>query len=111
MEATTAIREIKASAIDPERLSSKLEPASKIEAFTPGNIVQCLAAKCPCGNWVFVGLAGHLRRTNDVRAWKNLKCPTCKHAFSAKYETLELLSVRFLVFEMGYCTPDNVYKS
>jgi hypothetical protein len=111
MEARTAVGEIKTSAIDPKRLSSKSQPESKIEAFTPGNIVQCLSAKCPCGNWVFVGLAGHLRRTNDVRSWKNLKCPTCKHGFSANYEALELVSVRFMVFEVGYCGPDDVYKS
>jgi hypothetical protein len=76
--------------------------------FKPGNIVHCMSVKCPCGNWVFIGIAGHLRRAGDVRSWDNLKCPTCTDSFSANYESLELVAVPFLIFELGYCTPETL---
>jgi hypothetical protein len=106
------------AAIERERIrahSTRMTPSSlatgglKSEAFFKlGNIVQCMSAKCPCGNWVFIGIAGHLRRASDVRSWDNLKCPTCADGFSATYESLELVAVPFLIFELGYCTPETL---
>jgi hypothetical protein len=95
-------KKLRASAVVPAR-QSHLDPL-----FTPGNTVQCMSAKCPCGNWVFIGIAGHLRRASDVRSWDNLKCPTCTDGFSADYESLELVAVPFLIFELGYCTPETL---
>jgi hypothetical protein len=68
-------------------------------------VVQCMSAHCPCGNWIFVGLAGHLRRATDVRFWADLRCPTCIESFSATHDKLELLSVPLFLFERGFCTP------
>src|SRR3954451_14272414 len=93
----------------PHRSSSRAGERTADSFFKLGNIVQCMSAKCPCGNWVFIGIAGHLRRASDVRSWSNLKCPTCLDGFSAEYESLELVFVPFLVFELGYCTPETLY--
>jgi hypothetical protein len=100
-------------AIERQRIrahSARLKPAflASDSLFKPGNIVPCMSAKCPCGNWVFIGIAGHLRRAGDIRSWHNLKCPTCTDAFSANYESLELVAVPFLIFELGYCTPETL---
>src|SRR4051794_23462324 len=92
----------------PLRSSSRQGERTNDAHFKLGNIVQCMSAKCPCGNWVFIGIAGHLRRASDVRSWDNLKCPTCSDVFSASYESLELVSVPFLTFELGYCTPETL---
>jgi hypothetical protein len=92
----------------PQRSSSRAAERTSESFFKLGNIVHCMSAKCPCGNWVFIGIAGHLRRASDVRSWDNLKCPTCADAFSASYESLELVAVPFLTFELGYCTPETL---
>ncbi|MCU1283814.1 MAG: hypothetical protein JWO13_164 [Acidobacteriales bacterium] len=74
-------------------------------------LVQCMSVQCPCGNWIFIGIAGHLRRASDVRFWPELKCPTCVDSFTANQENLELVSVPLLVFERGYCGPEAIYRS
>ena len=108
---TTVEGRSKASANDKGLRAATAIPARQSHLdplFKPGNIVPCMSAKCPCGNWVFIGIASHLRRAGDIRSWHNLKCPTCTDGFSASYESLELVAVPFLIFELGYCTPETL---